>query len=118
MVKKENYKNVLKYLEENNIDPKKALEIRFQLYLWARLDEHENSWLLKKTETVRNVVHSKKFRDTANMFDPQFYWKVDKMWLKQSLKSTLSKLPEGTRITPNNSPKQFTTINAEEFFLK
>ena len=135
MVKKENYKSVLKYLEENNIDPKKALEIivkadeynpnnkqaywkmkRFQLYLWARLDEHKNGWLLKKTETVRNVVHSKKFRDTANMFDPQFYWKVDKMWLKQSLKSTLSKLPKGTRITPNNSPKQFTRINAEEFF--
>ena len=82
MAVKQNYKNVLKYLEENNIDPKKALEIivkadeynpnniqaywkmkRFQLYLWARLDEHENGWLLKKTETVRNVVHSKKFRE-------------------------------------------------------
>ena len=27
MAVKQNYKNVLKYLEENNIDPKKALEI-------------------------------------------------------------------------------------------
>ena len=135
MAVKQNYKNVLKYLEENNIDPKKALEIiikadpynpnniqarwkmkRFQLYLWARLDEHENGWLLKKTETVRNVVHSKKFRKTAEVFDPQFYWKVGNFWLKQSLKSTLSKLPKGTRVTPNNSPKQFKKINAEEFF--
>ncbi|MDA7457112.1 hypothetical protein N8856_02990 [Candidatus Pelagibacter ubique] len=135
MAVKQNYKNVLKYLEENNIDPKKALEIivkadpynpnniqarwkmkRFQLYLWARLDEHENGWLLKKTETVRNVVHSKKFRETAEVFDPQFYWKVGNFWLKQSLKSTLSKLPKGTRLTPNNSPKQFKRINAEEFF--
>ena len=31
-------------------------------------------------------------------------------------KSTLSKLPKGTRLTPNNSPKQFKRINAEEFF--
>ena len=111
MAVKQNYKNVLKYLEENNIDPKKALEIivkadpynpnniqarwkmkRFQLYLWARLDELENGWLLKKTETVRNVVHSKKFRETAEVFDPQFYWKVGNFWLKQSLKSTLSKI--------------------------
>ena len=62
MVKKQDYKKVIKYLEENNIDSKKALEIivkadpynpnniqarwkmkRFQLYLWARVDEHENS---------------------------------------------------------------------------
>ena len=27
MAVKQNYKNVLKYLEKNNIDPKKALEI-------------------------------------------------------------------------------------------
>ena len=93
MVKKQDYKKVINYLEANNIDSKKALEIivkadpynpnniqarwkmkRFQLYLWARVDEHENGWLLKKTETVRNVVHSKKFRETAEVFDPQFYF--------------------------------------------
>ena len=50
------------------------------------------------------------------MFDPQFYWKVGNFWLKQTLKSTLSKLPKGTRVTPNNSPKQFKRINSEEFF--
>ena len=132
---KQNYKNVLKYLEENNIDPKKALEIiikadeynpnniqaywkmkRFQLYLWERLDEHENNWLWKKAETVRKVVNSKRFRSMANQFDPQFYWIINSTWLKQSLKSTLSRLPKGTRVTPSNSPKQFTKINPEEFF--
>ena len=74
MAVKQNYKNVLKYLEENNIDPKKALEIiikadpynpnniqarwkmkRFQLYLWARLDEHENGWLLKKQKRCETL---------------------------------------------------------------
>ena len=92
MDKEKDYSKVFKYLREMDVNPNEAIDIlkkavefnprnrasvwkmeRFQLYLWARLEEDKSGYLSKKAETVRRLVHSKKYEKYyKNFFSYKF----------------------------------------------
>ena len=111
MDKEKDYSKVFKYLREMDVNPNEAIDIlkkaiefnprnrasvwkmqRFQLYLWARLEEEKAGYLPKKAETVRRLVNSKEYeKDYMSFFKHQYMrggrnyinHKIDKKgWLK------------------------------------
>ena len=45
--------------------------MRFQLYLWVRLEEDKQGYLPKKAETVRKLVHSNKYKKYYDKFNTE-----------------------------------------------
>ena len=87
----EKYKQVIGYLVRNKISPEQAMAIldktikinwkkninnpriqwkmwRFNLYLWARIDEDQKGLLGKKIETIRRLVESPKYKRLWDTF--------------------------------------------------
>ena len=87
----EKYKQVVGYLIRNKISPEQAMAIldktikinwkkninnpriqwkmwRFNLYLWARIDEDQKGLLGKKIETIRRLVESPKYKRLWDTF--------------------------------------------------
>jgi len=81
------YKQVIAYLLRNKISPEQALAIldktivvdsnslrskwkmmRFNLYLWARIDEDKKGLLGKKIDTIRRVVALPKYKRLWDTF--------------------------------------------------
>ena len=81
MDKDKDYSKVFKYFREMDVKPNEVLAIvkksiefnpnnrssvwkmqRFQLYLWARLKEEKDGYLSKKTDTIRRLVRSEKYK--------------------------------------------------------
>ena len=84
------YKKVIEFLKENKVDPEKALVtlkkeygtkpgnktnlkyhwkmMRFTLYIWERLNEHDKNIVGKRIDTVRKVIWAHKFKRLYDTF--------------------------------------------------
>ena len=90
MVKKDtDYSQLIGYLKRREISPKDALDIiqkstpeaqednkrfnwkmlRFTMFLWKRVEQDKNGNLWSKTDTAKEVVSSKKYKDMYQAFN-------------------------------------------------
>ena len=92
-----NYSELVEYLKKRGISPQDNVDIvekttpeaqednkrfnwkmlRFTLYLWKRVEQDKNGNLWSKTDTAKEVVESKKYKDmyqpfnSSSRFDPK-----------------------------------------------
>jgi len=90
MVKKDtDYSQLIGYLKRREISPKDAMEIiqkstpeaqednkrfnwkmlRFTMFLWKRVEQDKNGNLWSKTDTAKEVVNSKNYKDMYQAFN-------------------------------------------------